>query len=79
VSSADRVVLEAAAKDGISVGREDNQITLRCTEYTDGKIDTEAAHDLAHEHGLVVQRTVSDFDSGAVDVVIPLHGGEADA
>ncbi|SNZ18267.1 hypothetical protein SAMN06269185_3314 [Natronoarchaeum philippinense] len=76
--SAEDFLLEAAAEDGVSVGREDDQLVVRCTDHTEERIDTEVVHDLAHEHGMIVERTVSDFDAGAVDVVIPIHRGEAD-
>lgn len=76
--SADRFVLEAAAADGISVGREDDQLVVECSEYSEGKIDTGVVHDLAREHDLIVERTLADFENGDIEVILGIPGGDAD-
>lgn len=78
MSAADRFVLEAAAADGVSVGREDDQLVVECSEHSEGKIDTGVVHDLAREHDLVVERTLADFEGGDVEVILRIPGGEAD-
>lgn len=76
MNAADRFQLEAAAEDGVSVGREEDQLVVQCSEYSEGKIDTGPVNDLAREHDLVIERTLADFETGDVEVILRIPGGE---
>jgi len=79
VSSVDRFLLEAAAEEGVSVGREDDQLVVECSEHSEGKIDTGPVNDLAREHDLVVERTLADFEDGDIEVILRIPGGDGSA
>lgn len=68
----EQFVLAATKKDGVSVSfdEETGEVVATVTEPTDGVIDTATIHTLAHEHGIPVNGTRSDFNNGVVHVSV---------
>lgn len=66
----------------VSIEDEGNGVVATCSGYDENEaIDTATVHDEANEAGLNVERTVSYFESGVVDVHVsdPSNPAEQEA